>query len=254
VIDRLLIDAHVHVHDCYDEAAFLHAAYGNLSRHGPGMPTLLLAEMPGFNTFSRWRSGNAAWPVKLTDEPVSLILGEKLLVIAGRQIVTAERVEVLALLSDQLFDDGQPLDKTITCVRDAGAVALLPWGAGKWSGKRGRLVGEAAVRHSVLLGDSAGRPIGWPAPSIFQRHVVLRGSDPLRMASQQFMVGRYGFALSGAFDIRRPAEGIHGALRLMMQSPPSFGQRVGPIQFLRQQVELRFKHTGLRTRWMKHRT
>ena len=105
--------------------------------------------------FARWRSGDAAWPVTLTDEQVSLILGEKLLVIAGRQVVTAEHLEVLALLCHETIEDGQTLADTMAHISSTGAIALLPWGVGKWSGVRGQLVAEAASRHRVLLGDNA---------------------------------------------------------------------------------------------------
>ena len=62
------------------------------------------------------------------------------LVIAGRQIVSAERIEVLALGTRTQIPDGQPLAATIDAVRADGALAVLPWGFGKWWGARGRMV------------------------------------------------------------------------------------------------------------------
>jgi hypothetical protein len=238
--ERLLIDGHVHFHECYDEARFLAAACGNLSRQGAGgTPTLLLAEIAGQQIFARWRRGVAAWPVTIMDEPFSLLLGHKLLVIAGRQIVTAERIEVLAVACIENIKNGLALDATIAAVRDAGARPVLPWGVGKWSGKRGRFVANAAARHSLLLGDNAGRPHGWPRPALFQEHVVLAGTDPLRLRSEEERVGTYGFVLEGHFDSDRPAAGIVDALQSLKQSPPSFGRRVGPFDFLRQQLGVR---------------
>jgi hypothetical protein len=240
VMDRLLIDGHVHVHDSYDEGTFLAAAHANLSRHGEGLPTVLLAEMPGQQVFARWRSGNSAWPVAVTREPSSLVLGHRLLVIAGHQIVTSERIEVLAIACIENIADGLTLDATITAVRDAGAIPVLPWGVGKWSGERGRFVANAAARHRVLLGDNAGRPHGWPAPALFQQHVVLAGTDPLRFSSEQESVGTYGFILEGLFDSERPASAIASALKELTQSPVTFGRRVSPFSFLRHQLGLRF--------------
>jgi hypothetical protein len=240
VINRLLIDGHVHVHDNYDESAFLRAAYTNLSRHGEGLPTLLLTEMPGQQVFARWRSGNAAWPVNLTREPSSLVLGGRLLVIAGRQIVTLERIEVLAVGCRENIPNGLTLDATIAAMQEMGAVPVLPWGVGKWSGERGRLVANAAARYSLLLGDNAGRPFGWPRPALFQQYVVLPGTDPLRLRSEQERVGIYGFVLEGHFDSERPAAGVVNALQNLTQSPTAFGNRVGPCGFLRQQLGLRF--------------
>lgn len=241
VVNRLLVDGHVHFHDCYDEEIFLAAAHANLSRHGNGLPTILLAEMNGTNVFARWRSGDSVWSVKNTYEPHSLLLGNRLLVIAGRQIVTAERIEVLALLTSESFDDGLLLDDTIRQIQASGALAVLPWGVGKWLGLRSQRIVIAANQHSVLLGDNAGRPFGWPASSLFRQHVVLPGTDPLRLKSEQRIVGSYGFDLDGTFDLLRPATAVTACLKDLSTSPRPVGHRVGPITFLRQQTSLRLQ-------------
>lgn len=238
--EGLLLDGHVHVHPGYDEGTFLAAAHANLSRQGDGFPALLLAEMAGANVFARWRSGRAPWPVEPTEEAASLVLGGRLLVVAGRQIVTREGVEVLAQATAETWADGQPLDDTLRQVLDAGALAVLPWGAGKWLGARGRLVAQAARRFPVLIGDSALRPVGWPAPALFRHHVVLAGTDPLRMPAEQHRVGSYGFPLQGSFDLRRPAARIRAVLERTTRSPRPFGRRVGLVRFARQQLGLRW--------------
>ena len=239
--EQLLIDGHVHLHECYDEARFLEAACANLSRRERiGTATLLLAEMTGQGVFRRWRNGNGVWAVKATAEPSSLILGGKLLVIAGRQIVTAERIEVLALNYAEEIPDGLELEATIAKVQDVDGIPVLPWGVGKWWGKRGRLIERVATRDGVLLADNAGRPSGWPQPAMFQQCVVLAGTDPLPLRSEQERVGTYGFILKGPIDSNRPAAAIVRALRKLTQSPPRLGHRVGPFGFLRQQLGLRF--------------
>jgi len=168
-------------------------------------------------------------------------LGGRLLVIAGRQIVSLERIEVLAVDCRENIPNGLTLDATIAAMQEmGGAVPVLPWGVGKWSGERGRLVANAAARYSLLLGDNAGRPFGWPRPALFQQYVVLPGTDPLRLRSEQERVGIYGFMLEGRFDFERPAAGVVNALQNLTQSPPVFGNRVGPYGFLRQQLGLRF--------------
>jgi hypothetical protein len=237
--EKLVIDGHVHFHECFDEAQFFAAAYANLSRQSAGTPTLFLTEMAGQHVFARWLSGSAAWPVTVTGEPFSLLLGHKLLVIAGRQIVTSERIEVLAVGCIEDIVNDLPLDATIEAVREAGAVPVLPWGVGKWSGERGRLIADAAARHRVLLGDNAGRPVGWPQPELFRQHVVLAGTDPLQLRSEQERVGTYGFVLEGQFNSELPVSAIVSALEKLTQRPTSFGRRVGPFSFLRQQLGLR---------------
>ena len=151
-----------------------------------------------------------------------------------------ERIEVLAVACIENIANGLTLDATIAAIQDAGAVPVLPWGVGKWLGERGRLVANAAARYSLLLGDNAGRPFGWPRPALFQQYVVLPGTDPLWLKTEQERVGTYGFVLEGHFDSDRPAAGIVNALQNLTQSPPVFGNRVGPYGFLRQQLGLRF--------------
>lgn len=262
-----LIDGHVHVHPAYDERVFLEAAHANLSKHGPGLPTLMLAEMQGTNVFAKWRAGNAPWAVTTTDEPCSLYLEDRstaniqhgrdlehpaskvrngeeqssatLLVIAGRQVITAEKIEVLAQFTSETFPDGLSLDETIERAKAADALVVLPWGVGKWLGTRGRLVAEAAERHDVLLGDNAGRPVGWPSPALFSRRAVLPGSDPLRLKSEERVVGTFGFRFSCEWDARRPAASLAAELRRMTGSPACIGRRAAPLAFVRQQTGLR---------------
>jgi hypothetical protein len=238
----------VHVHPAFDEERFLSAACENLSRHGEGVPVLLLAEMAGANVFARWRSGNAPWEVTLTDEPHSLFLRKHstlnlqpstLLVVAGRQIITAERIEVLALLTARQFPDGKPLEQTVQEVEEASAIPVLPWGVGKWLGRRGREVAALTARRRVFLGDNAGRPLGWPAPGLFSEQRVLPGTDPLRLRSQERVVGTYGFVLSCMLDRARPARSIREALQRLKAGPSVVGRRTGPVGFLRQQLGLR---------------
>ncbi len=238
---RLLVDGHVHVHAGYDRSRFLSAAADNLSRFGDGLPTLLLAEMGDDNVFEGWRGGDAPWPLTRTDEGESLFLGSRMLVVAGRQIVTAERIEVLALLTAEHFPDGRPLSEILEAIKAAGAIAVLPWGVGKWLGRRGREVAAAAARHEVFMGDNAGRPVGWPAPKPFRERPVLPGTDPLRLPGQEGVVGTFGFAMLCDLDARRPAATIRAALRNLEGSPDSFGRRTGPIGFVRQQIGLRLK-------------
>jgi hypothetical protein len=235
---RLLVDGHVHVHPCYDEKRFLEYAYANLGAHGPGLPTLLLTEVSGISVFAKWRQGHSPWEVTKTEETASLILGGKLLVIAGRQIVTKERIEVLGLICEHPVPDQHSLEDTIQEVTERGGIAVLPWGVGKWFGTRGKLVARAS-RKLQFLGDNAGRPFGWRAPHLFRDHVVLPGTDPLGLPGQQNMVGTYGFILEGFFDLQRPAEGLREALLNLKQSPSTFGGRVGPMAFVRQQIGLR---------------
>lgn len=238
MITHILIDGHVHVHPSYDEETFLTSAHRNLAALGDGFPALLLTEISGTNAFAKWKSGDCAWSASPTEEDFSLVLGDRLLAVAGRQVVTAEGVEVLAQFTTKDFPDGRPLDETIDRILEANALATLPWGFGKWIGRRGRDVARMIDRYSIALGDNAGRPPFWPAPSLFQRRVTLPGTDPLRLQSQQTLAGTYGFALSGQFDLRYPGSQILNALRHCEKIKP-LGRRVSVTGFFRQQIGLR---------------
>ncbi|HZB26962.1 MAG TPA: hypothetical protein VE282_00250, partial [Gemmatimonadales bacterium] len=78
----------------------------------------------------------ARWSLNQTSESTSLVAvhesGEKILLLAGRQISTRERLEVLALGTELDLPSGESLGDTIAAVREQGAIAVVPWGFGKW--------------------------------------------------------------------------------------------------------------------------
>jgi hypothetical protein len=239
-VHTLLVDGHVHIHGCYDEETFLRAAEHNLRMAGEGIPTLMLAEMKEDNVFVRWRTGQCPWPVQTTGEDSSLFLAERLLVLAGRQVVTAEGVEVLAQCTAAQFADGRPLEETVEEIQDAGALAVLPWGVGKWLGRRGKIVTEAATRLPIFLGDNAGRPSFWSFPARFRTRSILPGTDSLALPSQQTLVGSYGFSLTAEIDLDCPAQSL---CRALTDNTPVtlLGRRVSLFTFFRQQLGLRMK-------------
>ena len=101
----------------------------------------------------------------------------KLVLVAGRQIETEERLEVMALATNESFQDGRPIDATLRSVCDAGAIPVVPWGFGKWSFQRGSIVsrlvrslsaGSLGLGREVFLGDNGGRARMLGAPPIVQ--------------------------------------------------------------------------------------
>jgi hypothetical protein len=101
-------------------------------------------------------------------------------------------------------------------------------------------VTEALAAHpGILLGDNAGRPLGWPAPAVFDRAPVLPGTDPLPYPGAEAGVGRYGFLLEGAIDLDRPGAAIRAQLAGLTASPRHIGRRVGPVGFIAGQTRIR---------------
>jgi hypothetical protein len=259
----LFVDAHVHLHPIFDLAVFVTSAARNVASaaralgvaEGDAIGVLLLSEGANEGAFARLRSAvglAAAWTVEPTLESESLRVREggrlRLIVVAGRQIVTRERVEVLCLLSGGNVSDGMPLDATIDAARAANGIPVLPWGFGKWTMRRGALV--ASVLRSrprdVFLGDNGGRLAAAPEPRLFaegrRRGVpVLPGSDPLPFRREQARAGAFGFLADLRLDEERPAEALRGWLRALREPPPRYGMLETLGRFCRNQARMQWR-------------
>ena len=261
----LFVDGHVHLHACFPAEDFLDHATRNMTRAAAsaGVPKgwtgiLLLAESAGMNRFDEMleRSGNplgsGRWTVAATNEDVSLRArpneDRELTVVAGRQIVTDAGLEVLALCTRALIDDGGGLLETIRAVREEGGIPVLPWGFGKWWGRRGHLIEgvlNTVAPGDLLLGDNGVRPRGTGEPALFRsarnRGIpVLPGSDPLPFPSQINRAGSFGAILPEMdFDPDNPARSLRTQLRGLKPGVRSFGQRVGLVRCGWSQLRLR---------------
>jgi hypothetical protein len=257
----VLVDAHVHVHPGFARDAFFDAALrsfrrsaAELGHQGDFLGCLLLAEMKGARWFRRARQGEegeGTWSFDRTGEAESLVVrrvsGESLLVVAGRQVATREGLEVLALAQDVTVPDGLPFGETLQRVRAGGALPVVPWGFGKWWGRRGALVAGALARRGsafLALGDNAGRPATGSEPPLFraardQGVTVLPGSDPLPLPWHAGRAGSYGFLLGASLGAETPAADLRQRIREMVESPRFFGRRVGLRGFFRDQLALR---------------
>lgn len=258
----LLVDAHVHFHGCFDRDAFLDAALANFRRGagelgigGAFLGCLLLAERAGERWFQRLRRepGEGRWGFEPTGEEVSLVArspeGERLLVVAGRQVRTREGLEVLGLATAEEFPDGLAFEDALARVRWSGAVPVLPWGFGKWWFYRGGLI-EALLRRPgpkwIFLGDNGGRPGVGGTPRLLREArrrgiAVLPGSDPLPLAGHEARAGSYGFLVRDGVDERRPAAALRQWLRSLAVQPPTFGGCQRLAQFCRDQINLRLR-------------
>lgn len=265
----VMVDAHVHFHGCYDLDTFLNGAFANFERAAEqvGCTTawtgcLLLADTACQHSLRRFvetarGKSIGRWGFRNTAEDCSLLACRdsevRLIVVAGRQIVSSEGIELLALGCNRAFPDGLPLRESLEAVRQCEAIPVLPWGFGKWWFRRGTVVAELlksfqdhrVSRHpKVFLGDNAGRPrLSWD-PRLFkaaeeQGVWILPGSDPLPFPSQVTKAGRYGFILQGRLDRDKPAEGVKKLLRENTDQPQTYGRREGLTNFLRYQIASR---------------
>jgi len=262
----ILVDAHVHIYDCFDLEIFFESAFTNFQSEAARMgqvddftAALLLTETSKDNWFERLESyaGNKTtneiktirdWTFHHTDEDCSLCArgskNQSLFVIAGRQIVTAEKLEVLALATDKKFKDGVPIEQVIQSIRDMGAIPVIPYGFGKWIGKRGKVVRNLLQKTEgtkFFLGDNGGRPRFLPRSSHFKQAEkkgirVLPGSDPLPLPSEEWRPGSFGCIIPERLDELRPSTHLKGILKNSTIKIVSYGGLESPIRFFRNQL------------------
>jgi hypothetical protein len=261
----LLVDGHVHFHRCFTWHAFLDGASANFAaaRRDLQMPAesagcLMLTETAGVDSFRALSNDPGlvranGWTVETRDD-LSVVLNrgtDIIVIVAGRQIVTAERLEVLALGCADIIRDGQPIREVLGQVSGRGAVAVIPWGFGKWWGRRGRIVRgllNAPEVPSFYLGDNGGRARVWRRPRLFvaadrRGTGVLPGSDPLPLPAHVTRAGSYGFVLDDWDDPPQPSQAITRRIRALTKSPAVFGNLSSLGAMLRSQVGLRW-HRG----------
>lgn len=264
-LPQILVDGHVHIHPNFDLETFLNAALANFQQQADNaVYVLALTESKTANYFQllrqmscgQWGKTLTKWQVIPTEETDSLYLQslEKtamgIYLIAGRQIVTAENLEVLALFTDRIFPDNEAIASTVDRVVKAGGIPAIPWGFGKWMGKRGKILSELLEQRieSLCLADNGGRPQFWSQPMLLRRATelnvtVLSGSDPFPFKSQVKRAGRVGFKLWGAFDSSCPAASIRQLLQNQEQPVELYGELETLGNFFYNQVAVQYlKH------------
>ena len=265
-----VVDAHVHLHACYEADSFFNHAYFNLaSAAGRAAPPagracyLLMTECQSDDYFGRLRAAAAEgapgrgamlkrWSLRLTDEPESLVAEEgnrRLHIVAGRQVACREGLEVLIIGTTQRFTDGAPIREVLATADSLGVLHVIPWGLGKWFFQRGRLLSELLRefrKPTLFLGDEGGRPGFWPYPAHFREGAGLGvrdlpGTDPLPFPHDVSKVGRVGFRVPIDLDERRPAQSLMQVLCDGGSRLDRFASLEPPIMFVRNQVAMQLR-------------
>ena len=272
----IFVDGHVHIYDCFDVEQLLDAALANLSaaREAVGIAgsdvsnVLLLVEGKKDSWFQQLhaeatkdgqltRKISPHWHVELdlADTSLKAFRGEsaaqKLHIACGQQIVSKEKIEVLSLFCKKKIENGLDLAETISTIQQFQGIAVLPWGVGKWMGKRGKQIAETLSRHEkqrFFLGDNGGRPAFWPEPALFaaaaqQGIAVLSGSDPLPLKDDAGRVGSFGFYMECE---KTDDQSVLSSLQQALQAPGiqekihPFGALQKNTLFVSNQLRLRF--------------
>lgn len=260
-------DAHVHIYPEYDLTAFLDSAWDNLKNKAeklePGKDftgVLMLTEGKRDNWFQtlleRARGQQSAqdkWQFHATEEAESLKAtgpqNQVLFICAGRQIVTAENLEVLALATAATRPDGAPIQEVIEWVQQQNGIPVIPWGFGKWWGKRGDILSsllKSNARDQFFLGDNSGRPWFMGNPKHFatarrQQRPILPGSDPLPFASESWRAGSAGFSVTEPLDPDRPASSLRNCLKNPDITITPYIRRESLMPFIRNQVAMQVR-------------
>jgi hypothetical protein len=269
----IFIDAHVHIYNCFDLDVLFDSALANFQtaakqcgiKKKPFSSLLFLTERTSENWFQHLATkikteknvNNPAkkWTIALTGDELSLKTyhndspENEIYLVAGRQIVTAEQIEVLALFCNTSINDGLPLNETMHTIQQRKGIAVIPWGVGKWFGKRGKFLQDFLAGYEgkeVFLGDNGGRPWFWPTPALFhlakKKGVsVLPGTDPLPLPHEALRVGSFGFFLDyHPLDMTSPATSMRDLLLSDKETLYPFGRLQDTKSFFTNQLQLRF--------------
>ena len=267
---EFLVDAHVHIHDGFDIARQLDTAASNFASQAEKLAAtadaefvLCLTECYGTNRFNDFMLacdqngvvpglGGSEWQIRRSGDPVSVYAEHprsgRILIVAGRQIVTAEKLEVLGVGTAGDWRDGRPIRETIDALLRSNAVPVLPWGFGKWLGRRGRIVRnliDEYRRSSLYLGDNSGRLGIAPEPGEFclagQAGIaVLPGSDTLPFSSEVSKTASFGFYARDVPDLGGAWESLRSVLVSGRVHVRPFGTLESPLRFVRNQVAMQY--------------
>jgi hypothetical protein len=268
-INRLRVDTHVHFHSCYDEAEFLDEAAANLIPDIENPDSLLaaicLTETASadwyaelYGALSAGADRDNGWAFEATEESNSILAlnrkGEMLAIIAGRQVRCQEGLEVLAIGHADKIPDGGSVRQVMLTVSESGCVPVLPWGFGKWQGRRAQIVTELLRDPpcKFAVGDNGGRlaVLGEPALLAKARSLgfpVLPGSDPFPFTWDGRRVGTYGIEFEGELDVCKPFQSLKRLAFGDANSTKMFGGLESIPHFIRNQLAIQVHN--LQRRW-----
>lgn len=255
----IVIDSHAHWHPLFDPDALLKAAYQNLSRAACTLDAKrqfsAVLFVAGIETqmlpFGRKPSPSRYWHFRPTAEKNTLLAqapeGHQIVLVLGHQVVSAEGIEVLGYTPHRNLSSGPVADQIVANILAADGIAIIPWGFGKWLGRRKSAVIRLVETwgNNLSLGDNGGRSLFFSSPAIFesarQKGIrILPGSDPLPIVGESERVGTCGFCLEGMLDKNAPLGHIVQALRRPRHEVRRFARHAKPVEFIRKQAMLRW--------------
>lgn len=260
----VVADMHVHLYPHFDIPLAIRHLIRNLRRISGVLQTQtdanlfllgFLTESQGINFFRHLQNDpqenqNSGIEIQTGPETETITIRAEatgdIRLIAGRQIVSCERLEILALAMRAEIPNGLPANEIIRQTLESGGIPVLAWAPGKWFFKRGQLVRSLLQQWGakLMIGDTALRPTCWPEPRLMRdarKHgsSILPGSDPLPLAAEEKRLGQYGLIYRGIFDPAFPAASMRKALAESSPCIQPAGTRCGAWQTARRLINLR---------------
>jgi hypothetical protein len=215
-------DTHVHLYPYYDLTEVLRQGSKNLdllirtsASQDQTFPTtashcklLFLTEGQNYHFFHQFQEGllqveGTEFKINNIEKRIIEMASSKresLYLIAGRQIVTKEKIEILGLMMEKEISNGLPAEEVIDQIQTEGGIPVLSWAPGKWLFSRGKVIQNLLQKYTskqILLGDTTLRPEILKTPEIFtsahkRGYLIVPGSDPLPFSGEEKWVGSYG--------------------------------------------------------------
>jgi len=202
-----LLDTHLHLYPNYDLPLAFNQLLDRSAHLGESVKRVAcLAERHDCNFHRQLADGSTALPGFSVTAGVGNAIsirresdGLQLSLLPGRQVITSENIEVLALACPEMIDDGQPALDVIYQINQLKRIPVLTWSPGKWFGERGKLVKRLITeldKQDFLIGDTTLRPYGWATPGLMKLaqnkgFTVVAGSDPLPFSGEEHWLGAY---------------------------------------------------------------
>ena len=250
----IIADTHLHLYPEFDLNKALVSLFKHLTVHTEALKLGYLAETGEQAFFDDLLSGDIALSPQYEIHPgrqnrwLEIRLkssGNSVYLLPGKQVISAENIEILVLGTRESFNEKMPAREIIQQARAVDAVPVVAWSLGKWLGSRGKVVGALIDEfgpNDFLIGDTTMRPVGWPTPVLMKKAIkkgfrVVAGSDPLPFSGEEQWLGKYRshFSVPG---LTTPDRALLEVLSGNATRPASEGQRAAPMQLLRRQKSL----------------
>lgn len=257
--DIISFDHHVHYYPEFTWQSLFESCWKNLNTAGASFfsesqchPAICLLETKDSKLFrelstelcdsKEWQvSDQLTGPARLLEH----IDGRKLTVLTGRQLVTVENLEVLIIGDDTPWAHVPTFNECLQ--KSTEHLLIIPWGVGKWLGRRGQAVSDAIDTYgeAIRLADNGGRPTLWSNVTQFKQArrlglPILPGSDPLPLNGAEKNAGSNGVFIKGCLNDDNDVQQFLNSLRIN-NIADTYNSQQGIIEFLRSQIKIRVK-------------